>query len=889
MRLSTVRLPMLRRFWGADPARDVDEELAFHIEMRVAELVRSGVSEADAREATMRRFGSYAPVRDECESLSRERVERARRVEWWDALRRDLAVGVRGLRANPGFALVVALTLAVGIGATTAVYSVAYGVLLRPLPYRDPDALVRLWSRNLAHNLEFFSVSAPDFLAWREERGAFLRMGAFMRQREVTLSRGGRAGAPELVDAAAVMPDVFDLLGTPVALGRRFRADDARPGAAPVALLANDLWRSRFGADSAVLGADIVLDGRKVTVVGVMPPRFFVPGTPAEVWTPLSMVGASDDPGNRELRVLARLAPGMTRERAVARLNVVAAQLARATPGTRRGWDVNSRPIMEVVIGPTFGKAMRVLLGVVGFVLLVACVNAANLQLARATARRREMALRASLGASRGRLARQLVTESALLAALGAAAGVGLAAAGLALLRAVGDTTVPRLEDVKLDAPVLAVVALVALGSVVLFGLLPALHAARADAGAVLKEGARGGTEGASTARAALVVAEVALTLVLLVGAGLLGRSFVRLQRVPLGFDPAGVSVVSVRVPDGARDDSVRAAAFRAAMLEAVGRLPGVTAVAGASSVPFGGPNTGRAYARADRPATQGDSPDADYRVVTPGYFRTMGIRLVRGRDLAATDDATGPGVAVVSETLARRTWPNEDPIGRTIRFGDVVAGPVFTVVGVVGDARYMSLEQTEVRPMLYFSAAAFPRPPLTLVVRGADAASLAPAVRRAIAALDASLPAPTVQPLADLVREATTTARFAATLFGVFAATALALALIGIYGVTSYVVRLRTREMGIRAALGAPRRAMLGSVVGGAARLAVAGIAIGLLGAAWLSGALASLLFETNARDALTYATVAFLLLLVALLASLVPARRAMRADPLLALRAEN
>jgi predicted permease len=877
---------LLRRFWGADPARDVDEELAFHIEMRVAELVRSGVSEADAREATMRRFGSYEPVRDECESLSRERAERARRVEWWDALRRDLAVGARALRANPGFALVVALTLAVGIGATTAVYSVAYGVLLRPLPYRDPDALVRLWSRNLSHDLEYFSVSASDFLAWRAEKGAFAQMGAFQRQREVTLARG--VSVPELVDAAAVMPDVFDLLGTPVALGRRLRADDARPGAAPVALLADGLWRARFGADSTVLGTDVLLDGRKVTVVGVMPPRFSVPGTPAEVWTPLSMVGASDDPGNRELRVLARLAPGVTRERAVARLQVVAAQLARETPGTRRGWDVNSRPIMEVVIGPTFGKAMLVLLGVVGVVLLVACVNAANLQLARATARRREMVLRASLGASRARLARQLVTESVLLAALGGAGGVALAAAGLALLRAVGDTTVPRLEDVRLDAPVLAVAALAALGSVVLFGLLPALHASRADAGAVLKTGARS-AEGASGPRAALVVAEVALTLVLLVGAGLLARSFVRLQRVPLGFDPAGVAVVAVRPPDAARTDSVRAAAFRRATLDAVGRLPGVAVVAGVSSAPFAGPNTGRAYARADRPATQGDSPDADYRVVTPGYFRALGIHLARGRDVAETDDGTAPGVVVVSETLARRTWPNEDPIGRTIRVGDVVAGPVFTVIGVVRDARYQSLETTEPRPMMYFSALAFPQAPLTLVVRGADATTLAPAARRAVAALDASLPAPTVRPLAALVREATATARFAMTLFAVFAATALALALVGIYGVMSYVVRLRTREMGIRSALGAPSRSLLATVLGSAARLAALGVGIGLLAAAWLSGSIASLLFETRAVDPVTYGAVAVLLLAVAVAASLVPARRAMRADPLSALRSES
>ena len=884
------------RFWRADPARDVDEELAFHLEMRVAELRRAGMSEPEAREAALRRFGSYAIVREECESLGREREARRQRADRRDALRQDVRFGARSLLANRGFAAVVALTLAIGVGATTAVFSVAYGVLLRPLPYHDADALVRLWSRRAARGLDYFSVSPADFRAWREERGAFADMAAFERQREVTLARTTGGGAPEAIEAAAVMPELFALLGTRAARGRTLRPDDARPDAPAVAVVSDETWRARFGGDRALVGSDVLLDGRRVTVVGVMPPRFRVPGTPAEVWTPYALARAGDDPSERSLRVLARLAPGVTPERALARLDLVADRLARAQPVTNGGWTTNIMPIPELVVGRQFRRAVLVLLGVVGFVLLIACANAASLQLARATARRREIALRTALGATRGRLVSQLVTESALLAAVGGAVGVLLAWGGLRLLRALGDTTVPRLDEVRLDLPVLAFSALAALGSAVLFGLLPALHASRADAGETLKAGARGTGDGASGGvRSALVVAEVALSLVLLVGAGLLMRSFVRLRGVELGFDPRAVAVVPLRAPGGAGDDPARVAAFHDAMLDEARRLPGVRDAAAVSSAPFAGPNTGLPFARADRPPSPDEPPpDADYRDVTPGYFRTLGIRLAGGRDFTARDVAGAPRVVVVSEALARRHWPGEDAVGRRIRVGDLVAGEPYTVVGVVGDVRYQSLETPEVRPMMYFAAAARPRPAMTLVVRGDPGTrvrvdALAAGVRRALAALDPTLPAPAVTAMDELIGRATTTARFAVVLFGVFAALALALALVGIYGVMSYVVRLRTREMGIRAALGAPRRSLLASVLGRGVRLAAAGVLLGVPAALWLSRWLSTLLFETRATDPWTYAAIALLLVLVAAGASLLPARRATRADPLVALRGEG
>lgn len=486
-----------RRFWGADPARDVDEELAFHIEMRVDELRRAGTTEARAREATMQRFGNITQVRDECEELSHERVRIKRRADQLDALRQDLRFAMRTFAANRAFTFIAALTMAIGIGANTAVFSVAYGVLLRPLPYRDADALVRLWTKNVSRGLEFFSISPADFADWRSTSSAFAAMAAFERQHDATLVRRGASGSPESVEATGVMPEVFPLLGTSALRGRPLVADDARPGAPPVAVVSHDLWNARFGADSSLLGSEVTLDGKPVTIVGVMPPRFSIPGTPAQLWTPLSLADASTDHSNRYLRVLARLAPNTTLESAQAQIDVVAARLSREYPATNGQWSVNMMSVPEMIVGRQFRRAVLVLLGVVAFVLLIACANAANLQLARAAARQREIALRAALGATRGRITRQLLTESILLGTIAGAAGLMLAYGGVALLRKVGDTTVPRLEDVRIDAPVLAFTALVALGSGVLFGLLPAFRASRPDPAEALKAGSRGTGTGA--------------------------------------------------------------------------------------------------------------------------------------------------------------------------------------------------------------------------------------------------------------------------------------------------------------------------------------------------------------------------------------------------------
>jgi putative ABC transport system permease protein len=884
------REPILRRyrrFFGADPRRDVDDELAFHFAMRVEEFERAGMTSEEAYAAATARFGDLGRVRAECHELVRRRAARRRRALRLDALRQDVRFALRAIATNRAFSATVVIALALGIGAATAVFSVAYGVLLRPLPYRDAGALVRLWSRNAERGIEFFSVSPPDYATWRARNRVFSAMAAFERQQDATVVRRSE---PQSVEMAAVTPEVFPLLGAHALRGRTLVADDARPGAAPTAVVSHALWAARFGSDSSLIGGDLWIDGRRHTVVGVMAPRFFIPGTTAEIWTPLSLAGATTDRGNRYLRVLARLAPGVTLERARTEMNAIAAGLARDYPASNGPWSVNILSVSEMIVGAQFRRAVQVLLGVVGFVLLIACANAANLQLARGTARRREIAVRAALGATRGRITAQLLTESAVLATIAGVAGVALAAAGIGLLRAVGTETVPRLEDVRLDMPVLAFTAAVALGSAILFGLLPAIRASRPDVGEALKTGGRGdGRQGPGhRVRATLVAAEVSLSLVLLVGAGLMMRSFMRLQSVDLGFDPTGVVAIPVRLPEGSYPDADRAATFHAALLERVRQLPGVAAAAGVSSAPFAGPNTGNVFVRADRPVVAREhAPDADWRTITPGYLRTLGIRLIRGRDFSTLDRKGAPETALISETTARRYWPGEDPIGHRIRVGDIVKGPLFTIIGVVGDVRYRSPEEPEARPMMYFSALARPGRTMTLVVRTAREDVLAATTMRAVvASLDPALPTPTVSSMEELIGNAMATPRFAFVLFTVFAGTALVLAAVGVYGVMSYLVRQRTHEFGLRSALGASPATLVRSVVAGALRLTLAGVAVGLVGAWLLRESISTLLFEVSAADPATFAAIALLLTTIGAVASLIPARRAAKADPLEALR---
>src|SRR5215510_7411233 len=878
-----------RRFWGPDPKRDVDEELSFHLAMRADEYRRAGLPEQEALEATMQRFGGMREIREEVERLAVKRHARRRRALRLDALTQDLRFAWRTLIGNPGYSLVVLLTLALGIGANAAVFSVAYGVLLRPLPYRDADHIVRVFSKNTSRNLEFFSVSAPDYQTWKTASPAFSAMAAFERQRDATLATQTE---PQVVSATAVTPDVFSLLGTLPVLGRTLGVADARADAPTVAVVSHSVWTTRFGADSTLVGRDLSLDGKRYTVVGVMPRRFFVPGTNAQVWTPLSLVGAPTSPGNRYLRVLGRPAPGFTVATANAQLDVIAASMAKQFPTFSEGWSTKISAVPEMIIGTQFRRAVIMLVGVVAFVLLIACANAANLQLARAATRERELAVRAALGASRGRITRQLLTESTLLSIIAGVGGLLLAYGGISLLRAFGTTTVPRLEEVRLDAPVVLFTSVVALGSAVVFGLVPAWRGSRADVNEALKHGGRGAARAgvSSGIRAALIVGEISLSLVLLIGAGLVLRSFASLQAVDIGFDERQLLVARTSLPPALYPQPDQVSGFLSDALRRARLLGGVTSVAAVSTAPFENGNPGTVFVRVDRaPPAAGQAPDADLRVVTPGYFSTMKIPL-RGRDFTDGDRVGAPDVVIISAEMARRHWPNEEPIGQRIRVGDVLNGDVFTIVGVVGDARYISRSPEGLRPILYFSYASSPQPPraMTIVARVRDG-SAAASLRGLLASLDKRMPVPAITPMKDAVATSMATPRFALTLFGVFAIIAVALAALGLYGVLSYLVRQRTHEMGVRAALGASRARLLRLVVGGALRLTVVGLVVGIAAAYGLTRWLDKLLFEVSPTDTRTFIALPLLLAVVALLASLLPALRAARADPMQAVRGDG
>jgi predicted permease len=875
-----------RRFWGADVMRDVDEELSFHLAMRAEEFRRAGMSDDAAKEAVMKRFGDMHEIRTEVEAIARHRHARRRRAWQLDAVRQDLRFALRTLISNPGFSIVIALTLALGIAANAAVFSVAYGVLLRPLPYRDADQLVRLWSKNAKRNLEYFSVSPADYADWRAQTRAFTAMAAFERQHDATLAT---RGDPMSVSMTSVTPDIFPLLGTSPELGRTLLPEDGQPASPAVVVMSYELWATQFGADRQLVGHDITLDGRRHTVVGVMPPRFFIPGTNADLWVPLSLAGASTHHGNRYLRVLGRVTPGFTVATARADLDVIARRIGQAFPADAGEWSVNALSVPEMIIGTQFKRAVITLVGVVAFVLLISCANAANLQLARAAARARELAIRGALGASRGRIALQLLTESVVISAVAGVAGLMLAYGGVVLLQRLGTTMVPRLEDVRLDGPVLLFTTCVALGSGLLFGLIPAMRASRADGADILK-GTRGaGHSGiAAGVRGALVIAEIALSLVLLIGAGLLMRSFVRLQAVDLGFEEQRLLVASSRLPQSAYPTRAATSAFYGALLDRARAVDGVTTAALVNSAPFAGPNPGTVFLpMGDALPLSKQAPDADTRVVSSGYFRAMGIRVLRGRDISPSDREGAPDVVVINATMARKYWPNENPLDRQIRVGDVAKGPVATIVGVVADARYQTLESEGARPMMYFSWHAEPQQSMTLVARtrGDGAAER---LRLVLASQDRRLPAPTLTPMTRLVGTAMATRRFALTLFGVFATTAVVLAAIGLYGVLAFLVKQRTHELGIRVALGATRGRLLMLVVGGALRLTLAGVAVGLLVAFWLTRSLGSLLFGVSPTDTATFVALPLFLALVALLASLVPGARATRADPMSALRGD-
>ncbi|HEX2165381.1 MAG TPA: ABC transporter permease [Thermoanaerobaculia bacterium] len=880
------RSALHRSIFGPDAAAEIDAELAFHLEQRAAELVSGGVPPERAREMARARFGDLDQARRQCLDVARRRTRRMARLESLTALRQDLVFALRSLAKQPAFTLVAVLTLALGIGADSAIFSVVRAVLLAPLPYAEPERLVEV--RTAYPNGKDYTLSAPDFASVAELDGPFSGVTAYYST-EVTWTGEGE---PTTLQATVVGRDFFALLGVAPALGRDFTVDEHVAGRERVVVLSHALWQSRFGGRADALGRTLTFAGVPHEVVGVAPEGFAMP-LGAEVYGPLPYdetfsAAAGDGRRSEFLTVVARLAPGATVERARVELAALGERLQREFPDTNGRLTFTAYRVVDQVVGDV-RTPLLVLLGAVGLVLLIACVNVANLLLARGATRQGEMAVRHALGAGRGRLVRQLLTEAAVLGLAGGAIGLGLAWAGTRALVAGGPQGIPRLDEVGVDRVVVAVTFVLALGTALLFGLLPALESTRGRLAGALKESGRGtpagGGRGRGRLRYGLIVTETALAVVLLVGAGLLLRSFLGLTAVDPGFEPEGAITFEVSLQGAGYDDfSHRVTTFRE-LEERIAALPGVAAVGGANVLPL---HQGGAIESFD---VEGREPRPDelleIRTVwaTPGYLAAIGTPLLAGRSFGDEDREGSAPVVLVNRAAVERWFDGESPLGRRLQ----LRGESREVVGVVGDLPQLGLDRPA-EPVAYYPYAQLPGRTLAMVVRSAsgDPLALAGDVRRLVRRVDPELPVAEPQPLSSLVDGSLAPARFYAALLGLFAAVALALALVGIFGVMSYAVAQRTREIGIRIALGARRGEVLGMVLRRALLVAGAGLLAGALVALAATRVMASQLFGVSATDPWTFAAVLVLLAASAAAASLVPARRAASIDPMLALRAD-
>jgi putative ABC transport system permease protein len=794
----------------------------------------------------------------------------------------DIRYALRTLHRHRVFALTAILTLGLGIGANTAIFSAVNGVLLRPLPYPDPDRILTIWGRHPAIGRE--SASLPDFLDWRKAR-SFSGMAAWANAAFTVTG----TGEPEVVSGALVTPNYFRVLGAPIPLGRDFRDDEAR-GAARVVVLSQGYWQRAYGGRSDIVGSRITLGGVPYTIVGAGARGLALPAE-VDIWAPFqtdTTLGRRND----FLQVIGRLAPGATAETAEVELATIARRLEAEYPASNAGWGVELIGLHERIVGE-IRPALLVFLGAVALVLLIACANVANLMLVRVAARERELTIRAALGASRRRLVRQLLTESVLLALAGGVLGLGLAVGGVSALRALDPGTLPRLDAVRLDARALAFALVLSVGTGLLFGVVPAVRARRFDLRGGLAEGGRAlsGARSAARTRSALVLAEVALASVLLVGAALLLRSFVGLTRVDPGVSVDGILTARVTLPRSRYDDPARQVAFADALLDRARALPGVASAALGSAAPVDDavPYWAIALAGVEQPPPDVVQDAVVYRA-SPEYFHTFGLPLIRGRLFEASDRTDRAPVAIVSQGLARRYWPGGDPVGSRLTFGDPTdsATSWMTVVGVVGDVRQDGAV-SPAYPQIYVPFAQLSNRSVVVALRtGRNPLALAAPLKQALAGVDPSLALSQVTTMEQRVASTLARPRVNALLLAGFAATALVLAALGIYGVIAYSVVQRTRELGIRVALGASADAVLGMVMRQGLTPVMIGLAIGLGVAAAGSRVLRSLLYGVTATDLATYGAVAAFLTAVAAAASYVPARRAARSDPVQALRAE-
>ncbi len=807
-----------------------------------------------------------------------------------DTLLQDLRFALRQLRRAPVFTFVAVLTLALGIGANSAIFSVVNAVLLRPLPYRDPDRLVLLSERTPRFPL--LSVSYLNYRDWRDQGTSFEAVGA-VRNTAVTLTGDGE---PERLPAQMATANLFALLGVQPAVGRFFSAEEDRKGAAGVALISYGLWQRRFAGSVHVLGQAVTFDNKPYTVIGVLPARFQVLTQAADVMVPIEPWAATlpDDRGwHPGILPMARLRSGVSLEQARAEMTTITTRLERQYPEFNNGVAANVNP-MQAQLVDNVRRALLVLLGAVGFVLLIACANVANLLLARAAARQREVAIRTAVGATHARIMRQLLTESVLLSVAGAVLGLLLAKAAMAPMLRLGATSLPGIARVNLDLWVLAFTTAVALLAGIAFGLAPAMHTGQFDIRSALTETERGAVgHGAQRMRAALVVSEVALAMLLLAGAGLLVRSFDQLASVTPGFAVDHILIAELPGSPGTRPDSNQRMAFFDAVLERAAALPGVRSVGGASFLPVSGQGSVIHFNIQGRPPrTPHDYVMANYRVVSADYLQTLGVPLLAGRWAREADRDGAPGVVLINQTMARTYFPGQSPLGQHLQLGTTPSNdPWMEVIGVVGDVKNGLATEAPTEMYVPYRQAnqVLPVFALTLVLRtSSEPLSMAGMLRKVIHDIDPNQPVVKVRTMEENLADSISQPRFRTLLLTIFAGIALALAAVGIYGVMAYAVAQRTREIGVRVALGSSRSAVFRLVIGQGIRLAVLGVAVGTAAALALTRYLSSLLFKVRASDPATLVTVAVVLIGVALLACYIPALRATRVDPMVALRYE-
>ncbi len=865
--------------------QDFEHELETHLAMLTEENVRRGMAPDEAKRAARVRLGGLTQLKETNRELQALPII--------ETFLQDARYALRMLRKNPGFTAVAVLTLALGIGANTAIFSVVYAVLLKPLPYTKSDQLFNVFETQPQEGIMGTGWSYANFAELREQNHVFSEM-AGSQFHQLTLT--GR-GEPSVVNASVVTPELFSVFGEKPLAGRTFFSVDGKPGAPPVVILSENLWRGSFGADPSLIGSPINLDKRSFTVIGIMPAAFRFPQlTESEqLWIPLvqdPLFGSwMDRRGGHWLRVAGRLKPGVSMTQAQAELDAIGARLSAEFPAENRGWKIRMVPLQQMIVG-NVKPALFVLLGAVGLVLLIACANIATLLLTRATSRAREIGVRTALGAGRTRIVRQLLSETAVLGLLGGAAGIGLAYWGVQGLSSLLPPSLPRVNAIRVDAVVLGFALLLSAIASCGFGLAPALFAANSNLQKSLREG--GGRSGESAnrrrARSFLAAGEIALATVLLVAAGLMLRSFAKLMSISPGFDAQHIVMADISLPGFQYSTPQQWTAFSDELLVRIQAEPGLqdSAVAVPRPIADGYVNLGFDI-EGNPPLSAGTSRTASYVAVSPDYFRVMGISLLAGRFFNQHDISSAPRISVISEAMARLHFPNQDPLGKRLTFGfPPDGGAVREIVGIVGDVRDVALGQ-DPGPMMYVPYAQAPFWGANVVVKSTlSLSSVAAAIRQEVRKMDKDLPVTDVAMMPDIIEASVAQPRFRTFLLGLFAAMALVLAVIGIFGVISYSVSCRTNEIGIRVALGAQSADVLKQVLVEGARLVAIGLALGLAGSLAATRSIATLLFGVKPTDPLTFAAVAAILASVTLAACYIPARRATRVDPIVALRYE-